>query len=340
MYHYLILVLIPIIMGIKLCIHSLYECLKKNKSDIIKDHKVKKSGIYLLYNKVNNHFYVGSTINIAGRMKNYLNVAHLKLKQNYNMPISKALLKYNYDNFALVIVEYIPELDLNERETYWIKYFKPYYNVLLEAYRSTGYRHTVETRQRLSSLALGRTHLDSTKNLISQALTGDNNPFYNKKHSLNTKELISRRRSKNLIYIYDSLFNLQIVFSSLTSLAKNIKANNSTLNSSIINSTLFRGNWYIKDYLLFKEDIPLILDNYSIKYNNLIKDMRNNAQIKQAIFVFNLNTKELIHKFDGILLAEKELNIRHEKIKNSILNNKSIDNYIFSYHRLLDLPIK
>jgi hypothetical protein len=91
---------------------------------------------------------------------------------------------------------------------------------------------------------------------------------------------------------------------------------------------------------LFKEDIPLILDNYSIEYNNLIRGMRNNAHIKQAVFVFNLNTKELIQKFDGILLAEKELNIRHEKIKNSILNNKSIDNYIFSYHRLLDVPIK
>jgi group I intron endonuclease len=94
----------------------------------------------------------------------------------------------------------------------------------------------------LSSLALGRIHLDSTKDLISQALTGYNNPFYNKKHSLNTNKLISSRRSKNLIYIYDSLFNLQIVFSSLTSLAKSIKANNSTLSSSIINSTLFRGN--------------------------------------------------------------------------------------------------
>ena len=60
--------------------------------------------------------YVGSTINIAGRMKNYLNVAHLKLNHNYNMPISKAF--YNYDNIALVIVEYILELDLHERENY------------------------------------------------------------------------------------------------------------------------------------------------------------------------------------------------------------------------------
>ena len=33
--------------------------------------------------------------------------------------------------------------------------------------------------------------------------------------------------------------------------------------------------------------------------------MRENAHIKQAVFVINLNTKELIHKFDENLLVEK-----------------------------------
>ena len=36
--------------------------------------------------------------------------------------------------------------------------------------------------------------------------------------------------------------------------------------------------------------------------------------------------------------VEKKLKVRHERIKNSILNNKSLDKYIFSYHRLLNLP--
>ena len=37
--------------------------------------------MYLLFNKINNHFYIGSTISIKGRMKNYLNPSFLKLKK-------------------------------------------------------------------------------------------------------------------------------------------------------------------------------------------------------------------------------------------------------------------
>lgn len=39
------------------------------------------------------------------------------------------------------------------------------------------------------------------------------------------------------------------------------------------------------------------------------------------------------------MITEKKLNIRHEKIKYSILNNKLLNDYIFSYHRLLDLDL-
>ena len=49
---------------------------------------------------------IGSSVNIAGRMRNYLNNAFLKDKKNSNMPVVKALLKYGQDNFAVLIVEY------------------------------------------------------------------------------------------------------------------------------------------------------------------------------------------------------------------------------------------
>ena len=41
-------------------------------------------------------------------MKNYLNISYSKRKQNSNMPITKGLLKYGYDNFSLYILEYLP----------------------------------------------------------------------------------------------------------------------------------------------------------------------------------------------------------------------------------------
>ena len=102
---------------------KLYLSLKNDKKDILKDHKVKQGGVYLLFNKLNNHFYVGSTISIKERMKNYLNRSYLNLQQNYNMPISKALLKYNYDSFSLIIIEYLLDSELKEYYRIFVRFW-------------------------------------------------------------------------------------------------------------------------------------------------------------------------------------------------------------------------
>lgn len=96
----------------------MYEYLRDNRFEIMRDHKINKSGVYILYNKSNTHYYVGSYINISGRMKNYLNITNLELKQNKNMLIAKALLKYGHINFALIIIEYISESGLIVSESY------------------------------------------------------------------------------------------------------------------------------------------------------------------------------------------------------------------------------
>ena len=55
-----------------------------------------------LINKNNGNSYVGSYINLAYRMKNYINNTYLKSRQNINMTIVKDLLKYNQYNFKLI----------------------------------------------------------------------------------------------------------------------------------------------------------------------------------------------------------------------------------------------
>ena len=152
--------------------------------------------------------------------------------------------------------------------------------------------------------------------------------------------LVYRLKSKGLIYLYDSLLRLQVVFTSMTLLAKTINSNNATIYNYLKWKKLFRGNWYIKDSLLVKDDIPCILNKSTVEYENLIKEIINSRHIKQAVFVFNAETKECLYKYDGIILAEKSLNIRHEKIKKSILENKPLDNYHFSYHRIFHLSEK
>lgn len=200
-----------------------------------------KSGIYCLYNNINNHYYIGSSINLTSRMKNYLNKSFLKSKQNYNMPITKALLKYGYSNFSLYVIEFTKLNNLPIRETYYIMKLLPYYNVLKEGYSSLGYKHTEETKKLLSKLATNRVHSQATKDLIRKALTGENNPFYNKSHSIETKVRLMESNSKYSIYIYNSYKELLLIYPSTLTFSKVVNSNFTTIEKVIKNKTLFRG---------------------------------------------------------------------------------------------------
>src|SRR6185295_3857533 len=97
---------------------KIYNNFQEDRINIIKDQK-DKPGVYCFINNINGHSYIGSSINLAGRMKNYLNTAFLKSKPNINMPIIKGLLKYGKSNFSLLILEYVKAENLTIRETFY-----------------------------------------------------------------------------------------------------------------------------------------------------------------------------------------------------------------------------
>jgi group I intron endonuclease len=313
---------------------KVYNNFKNDRIHLLKEQKT-KTGVYILVNLVNGHNYVGSSVNLAGRMLNYLNNAFLKNQKNSNMPIVKALLKYGQDNFAVLIVEYTDIKILTVRETYFISKFLPYYNVLNTGYSSLGYKHTEATKQMLSDLAKNRVHSEDTKTLISRALVGKNNPFYNKTHSTKSKLRMSEANSAHPVYVYNSYKILQVIFPSVLTLAKLINSNHSTILGFINSGELFRGDWYFSKLPYNISDIPLIFDFSSIEFDNLISDVKNNSHIKKAVFLYNLK-REFIQKFDGVTQAKRELNISHEIIKKHALRNKPYQIYIFSYERLIN----
>lgn len=79
-------------------------------------------------------------------MRSYLKNTFLKSKQNINMTITKALLKYEQWNFTLLILEFVEPESLAIRETFYITSLTPYYNVLKQGYSSLGYKHTEEIK--------------------------------------------------------------------------------------------------------------------------------------------------------------------------------------------------
>ena len=313
---------------------KVYNNFKENRLDILKEQK-DKSGVYCFINKINGNSYVGSSINLATRMINYLNNTFLKSKQSINMPIVKALLKYNQENFTLLILEYVEPKDLVARETYYLTYVMPYYNVLKQGYSSLGYKHTEETKQLLSQLAKNRVHSEETKGLIARALTGENNPFYNKSHSIESKVRNIEAKLVYPVYVYNSFKELLVIFPSVSTLAKLIKSNHSTIVDVIKEQIIFRGEWYFTNIPFSIDNTPIISNWTSKECEELILKINNNSHIRKAVFVYDVN-KNFICKYEGVTKAQQAFNINHSIIKKYAKIGGTYNGYIFSYERLIN----
>ena len=311
---------------------KVYNNLKQGRVQILKDQK-DKYGVYCLINNINGHAYVGSSINLASRMRNYLKNTFLKSKQNINMPIVKALLKYDQLNFTLLILEYVEPESLTIRETFYITLIMPYYNVLKQGYSYLGYKHTEDTKELLSELAKNRIHSDKTKALIARALTGVNNPFYNKSHSLESKIRMIEANSAYPVYVYNSFKKLLVIFPSVLTLAKLIKSNHSTLVNVIKQQTILRGEWYISNMPYNLSDTPSISDWSLKECDELVLKINNKSHVRKAVFVYDTD-KNFIGKYEGLKDAERAFKINHSIIKNHAHVGGIFKGYIFSYERL------
>lgn len=147
---------------------KLYEITKK------KDYEI--SCIYLWTNLVNNKHYVGQTQNFYNRMKNYS-------FGQYNPYMKNAINKYGVENFEIEIIEQNVPLDkLNEREQFWMDYYKSYnpefgYNIYPAAGSCRGIKRTEEQKQAMRDWIRenghpwkGRKHTKEEKDAISKGI--------------------------------------------------------------------------------------------------------------------------------------------------------------------------
>ena len=83
-------------------------------------------GIYKITNKINNHCYIGQSVNIEHRFQEH------KKPYNWKRESTKALYqafqKYVLNNFTFEIIEECNEKQLDEKEQYWIQYYNSYKN--------------------------------------------------------------------------------------------------------------------------------------------------------------------------------------------------------------------
>jgi group I intron endonuclease len=118
-----------------------------------------KSNIYVFTNKINGKQYVGQTINIEDRYKQHRKDAKNKDKRP-NSIFYKAIRKYGFDSFDFKVLETDIDISkIHEREKFWIKELntmKPNgYNLTEGGEGTFGYRHTEESKKRMSEMRKG-----------------------------------------------------------------------------------------------------------------------------------------------------------------------------------------
>jgi group I intron endonuclease len=101
-----------------------------------------KAGIYLIINKKDYNFYIGSAITnrLYARFTDHLVNSHLKKGSSL---IRRALLNYNINDFIFTVIDIYPEYvdglnrdALLQLETSYLGKYMPTYNILYDATRS------------------------------------------------------------------------------------------------------------------------------------------------------------------------------------------------------------
>jgi len=94
--------------------------LRPQKLAVLKENK-NQAGIYRWVNITNNKSYIGSSVNLSRRLRDYYSLSFLEIEtKKNNSNIYRALLKYGYSRFKLEILEYCKIDILIEREQYYL----------------------------------------------------------------------------------------------------------------------------------------------------------------------------------------------------------------------------
>ncbi len=84
--------------------------------------KEKICGIYSITCLINNKIYIGQSVDIKSRFINHR--SKLKTKSHRNMHLQRSYDKYGKDNFKFKIIEECLQSELDDREIYWISFYK------------------------------------------------------------------------------------------------------------------------------------------------------------------------------------------------------------------------
>lgn len=175
------------------------------KLDILNQNQG-KTGVYRWTSRESGKSYVGSSVDLKARLKNYFKISYLegefKIKKSL---IHRAILKHGSSGFSLDILKYCDVTALTEREQYYLDLFKPEYNIRKFAFSNLGLKHTEATKDIMRLNNLGRTHLYVSKAKMLASCPKSQGVIITDNNTREDKELLSIRRAAEYIGVHPSV---------------------------------------------------------------------------------------------------------------------------------------
>lgn len=160
-----------------------------------------KTGVYRIRHIDSDRCYIGSTATSFSRRWSE-HRRDLNNQRHHCSRLQNAWNKYGADAFVFEVLLYCDPEDCVTFEQMAIDSYEPEYNICLVAGNSLGYRHTKEAIEKIKANSIGennhffgKRHSKDTKSKISKSrqgrFSGANNPFYGKKHTDRSRETMS-----------------------------------------------------------------------------------------------------------------------------------------------------
>jgi group I intron endonuclease len=171
------------------------------------------SAIYLIHNEINGKQYIGSAFDLSKRIANYYFPSRL-IDNRY---ISNSILKYGHNNFVLVILEILGKSEFQSkssiinREQYYIDLYKPVLNINPVAGSSLGFKHSEKSKKLIAEFRKNKPLPESTKLKLSKLFSGELNPFWSKKHSVDSIEKMRAAKLGILNPMYNKIKSREFI---------------------------------------------------------------------------------------------------------------------------------
>lgn len=202
-----------------------------------------QAGIYMILNRINGTYYIGSSVNLADRMKRHINGS------SSNAHLQGAFKKYGISNFSLIILDICAPIKavLLSLEQLAFDLYKPAYNFLDVAGSSLGMHHTAEAKAKISEAMTGKPRSLETRSAMSARQAGTNNSFYGKTHTEENKahlSSIAKARLElpraNTVEVLN-IETLEVTrYRSIREAARALKSDTRSISKRLNNGTLFR----------------------------------------------------------------------------------------------------